>query len=41
MGQPVFISYARDVSRDHARALRDALGAELAFLDESDIELGS
>src|SRR5512140_790011 len=37
---PVFISYARKTSADAARALRAALGEELVFLDESDIDAG-
>jgi tetratricopeptide (TPR) repeat protein len=39
---PVFISYARATSTEHARALHAALGGPdgLAFLDESDIHAG-
>jgi tetratricopeptide (TPR) repeat protein len=40
MTQPVFISYARDASREHAQALHAALGGQTAFLDTADIEPG-
>lgn len=40
MSQPVFISYARDASRDKAEALHNALGGRTAFLDTADISLG-
>lgn len=40
MSQPVFISYARDASRDKAEALHNALGGRTAFLDTADIALG-
>lgn len=39
MSHPVFISYARSTSRQHAEALHRELG-ELAFFDTSDIETG-
>jgi len=39
MSYPVFISYARTTSRQHAEALHHELG-ELSFLDTSDIEAG-
>ena len=39
MTYPVFISYARTTSRQHAEALHCALG-ELSFFDTSDIETG-
>ncbi|HEU4559770.1 MAG TPA: toll/interleukin-1 receptor domain-containing protein [Longimicrobium sp.] len=38
--RPVFISYARDASREHARALHQALGGRTAFLDTDAIALG-
>jgi hypothetical protein len=38
--QPVFISYARDASREHALALHRALGGRTAFLDTDAIALG-
>ncbi|HEX9939307.1 MAG TPA: toll/interleukin-1 receptor domain-containing protein [Longimicrobium sp.] len=38
--QPVFISYARDASREHALALHGALGGRTAFLDTDAIALG-
>ena len=41
MPQSVFLSYARRTNRDNARALRAALGADVCFLDEEDIELGA
>src|SRR4051812_30006631 len=37
---PVFISYARDASREHALALHGALGGRTAFLDTDAIALG-
>jgi hypothetical protein len=40
MTQPVFISYARDASREHAEALHQALGQRTAFLDTQDIATG-
>lgn len=40
MSQPVFISYARDASRDKAEALHNALGGRTAFLDTADIAPG-
>ncbi|WP_420128350.1 tetratricopeptide repeat protein [Longimicrobium sp.] len=40
MSQPVFISYARDASRDKAQALHHALGGRTAFLDTADIAPG-
>ena len=40
MTQPVFISYARDASREHAQALHKALGERTAFLDTQDIATG-
>jgi hypothetical protein len=40
MSQPVFISYARDASRDKAEALHKALGGRTAFLDTEDIAPG-
>ena len=40
MSQPVFISYARDASRDKANALHNALGGRTAFLDTADIAPG-
>ncbi len=40
MAHPVFISYARDASAEHARALHEALGGRTAFLDTEDIEIG-
>jgi tetratricopeptide (TPR) repeat protein len=40
MAHPVFISYARDASREHALALHQALGGETAFLDTDAIPLG-
>ena len=40
MSQPVFISYARKTSRQFAEQLHQALGADTAFLDSSDIEVG-
>jgi tetratricopeptide (TPR) repeat protein len=40
MSQPVFISYARDASRDKAEALHKALGGRTAFLDTADIAPG-
>lgn len=40
MTQPVFISYARDASRDKAEALHNALGGRTAFLDTKDIAPG-
>lgn len=40
MPHPVFISYARDASADHARALHDALGGRTAFLDTEAIPPG-
>lgn len=40
MAHDVFISYARDTSRDHAEALHNALGGRTAFLDTKDIEPG-
>lgn len=40
MTQPVFISYARDTSREHAEALHRALGERTAFLDTQDIATG-
>jgi hypothetical protein len=40
MSQPVFISYARDASRDKAEALHHALGGRTAFLDTADIAPG-
>lgn len=40
MSQPVFISYARDASRDKAEALHRALGERTAFLDTADIADG-
>lgn len=40
MTQPVFISYARDASREHAQALHRALGERTAFLDTQDIATG-
>ncbi|HEX7238836.1 MAG TPA: toll/interleukin-1 receptor domain-containing protein, partial [Longimicrobiaceae bacterium] len=40
MTHPVFISYARDASREHAVALHEALGEEIAFLDTEDIATG-
>jgi tetratricopeptide (TPR) repeat protein len=40
MPQPVFISYARDASRDKAEALHEALGGRTTFLDTRDIEPG-
>ncbi|HEX8430350.1 MAG TPA: toll/interleukin-1 receptor domain-containing protein, partial [Longimicrobium sp.] len=40
MPHPVFISYARDASRDHAVALQKILGEDQAFLDTSGIEIG-
>lgn len=39
MSHPVFISYARSTSRQHAEALHRELG-ELTFFDTSDIEAG-
>ncbi|MCW5782700.1 MAG: toll/interleukin-1 receptor domain-containing protein, partial [Nitrospirales bacterium] len=39
MSHPVFISYARTTSRQHAEALHRELG-DLAFFDTSDIETG-
>jgi hypothetical protein len=39
MAKPVFISYARKASRDHAVALHQALGSDIAFLDSEDIAL--
>jgi hypothetical protein len=39
MSHPVFISYARTTSRQHAEALHRELG-ELSFFDTSDIETG-
>lgn len=38
---PVFISYARDASREHANALHEALGGETAFLDTDAITIGA
>jgi tetratricopeptide (TPR) repeat protein len=40
MTQPVFISYARDASREHAQTLHQALGERTAFLDTQDIATG-
>jgi tetratricopeptide (TPR) repeat protein len=40
MPQPVFISYARDTSREDAKALHEALGGRTAFLDTEAIEPG-
>jgi tetratricopeptide (TPR) repeat protein len=40
MPHDVFISYARDASRDHAEALHKALGPDLAFLDTEEIGVG-
>lgn len=40
MTHPVFISYARDASRDKAQALHRALGGDVAFLDTDDIASG-
>src|ERR1035438_6915410 len=39
MFHPVFISYARNASAQHARALADRLG-DLSFLDTSEIDDG-
>lgn len=39
MSHPVFISYARSTSRQHAEALHRELG-NLSFFDTSDIETG-
>src|SRR5688500_20137694 len=40
MPHPVFISYARNASREHALALHKALGGRTAFLDTDAIPLG-
>jgi tetratricopeptide (TPR) repeat protein len=40
MGPQVFISYARGTSLEHAKALQQALGSDVAFLDTSSIEVG-
>lgn len=40
MTHPVFISYARDASREPALALHQALGGRTAFLDTEAISLG-
>ncbi|HEX5745378.1 MAG TPA: toll/interleukin-1 receptor domain-containing protein [Archangium sp.] len=40
MSPQVFISYARGSSLEHAKALQQALGADVAFLDTSSIEVG-
>lgn len=40
MTHPVFISYARDASRDKAQALHNALGGRTAFLDTEVIAPG-
>jgi tetratricopeptide (TPR) repeat protein len=40
MSHSVFISYARQSSRRHAKELQKALGGEMAFLDTSHIETG-
>lgn len=37
----VFITYARRTSRERAKALHRKLGSGLAFLDSSEIEVGS
>jgi tetratricopeptide (TPR) repeat protein len=40
VSHPVFISYARDASREHAEALHRALGGRTAFLDTDAIAPG-
>jgi tetratricopeptide (TPR) repeat protein len=40
MSHPVFISYARDASREYALKLHEALGGRTTFLDTEAIELG-
>lgn len=40
MSPPVFISYARKTSREHAEALWRALGEKESFLDSSNLEAG-